>query len=44
MYLKALTEKKEYEEADLLFKKVYEIYPENATLLVHRGFYIFMFL
>lgn len=38
MYLmKALTEKGAYEEADLLFKKVYEIYPENATLLVHRG-------
>lgn len=37
LYAQALTEKGAYEEADLLFKKVYEIYPENATLLVHRA-------
>lgn len=36
-YLKALSEKGAFEEADLLFKKVHEIYPENATFLVHRG-------
>lgn len=35
--LKALSEKGAYEEADLLFKKVHEIHPENATFLVHRG-------
>lgn len=38
MHSKALSEKGEYEEADLLFKKVFELYPENATYLVHRGF------
>lgn len=37
LYAQALTEKGAYEEADSLFKKVYEIYPENATLLVHRA-------
>jgi len=35
--LKALSEKGAYEEADSLFKKVHEMYPENATFLVHRG-------
>lgn len=34
---KALSEKGAYEEADSLFKKVHEIYPDNATFLVHRG-------
>lgn len=37
MFMKALTEKGEFENADLLFKKVHEIHPENATFLVHRG-------
>lgn len=32
-----MSEKGAYEEADSLFKKVHEIYPENATFLVHRG-------
>jgi len=38
MYLKALLQKKAYEEADLFLKKAYEMFPENASLLVHRGF------
>jgi len=38
-----MSEKGQYEEADSLFKKVHEIYPENATFLVHRGKnYIFL--
>lgn len=32
-----MSERGAYEEADSLFKKVHEIYPENATFLVHRG-------
>ncbi|XP_050547936.1 mitochondrial import receptor subunit TOM70-like isoform X3 [Daktulosphaira vitifoliae] len=37
LYAQALSEKGAYEEADSLFKKVHEIYPENATFLVHRA-------
>lgn len=37
IFTKALSEKGAYEEADALFKKVHEIYPQNATFLVHRG-------
>ncbi|XP_025425976.1 mitochondrial import receptor subunit TOM70 [Sipha flava] len=37
LYAQALSEKGAYEEADSLFKKVHEIYPDNATFLVHRA-------
>ncbi|XP_050441648.1 mitochondrial import receptor subunit TOM70-like [Adelges cooleyi] len=38
LYAQALTDKEgAFEEADSLFKKVHEIYPENATFLVHRA-------
>ncbi|VVC38199.1 Tetratricopeptide repeat,Tetratricopeptide repeat-containing domain,Tetratricopeptide-like helical [Cinara cedri] len=37
LYAQALSEKGAFEEADLLFKKVHEIYPDNATFLVHRA-------
>lgn len=37
MFKKALADRGEFEKANLLFKKVHELNPVNATYLVHRG-------